>query len=224
MGVLSCLAESNAQNQLAIATGLVSLQGLGPEEAKEQLSKMVTEFSEAADIRGAIARAGAVARGDEGDEGGGGLGAKSSGTARKSVKKSSRRKSEAAGWDPKKGFVKAAPTGEGTPPGEGGELGSIPEGAPVAASSGKSATSRGGKKPGLSIAGAATALKASEKLKAPGPPSSTRGKKKVSSLSGPSPPAPHPPHPPQRASYPPLLAAALAAARAGACALMRAAL
>ena len=67
VGVLACLAQNNSQNQLAIATGLVALQGLAPEDSKDHLSRMVQEFTDATDLSSAIARAAAFARGDEGD-------------------------------------------------------------------------------------------------------------------------------------------------------------
>ena len=51
VGALSCLAENDPSNQLAIATGLVGLLALEGEEAKEQLALMVRQFSETTDIR-----------------------------------------------------------------------------------------------------------------------------------------------------------------------------
>ena len=67
VGVLSCLAANDTSNQLAIATGLVALQGLAPEEAKEQLAVMVADFQNAPDIKAAIARAGSTVRGSDSD-------------------------------------------------------------------------------------------------------------------------------------------------------------
>jgi len=62
VNVLSCLALNDASNQLAIATGLVALQDLGSEGARGKLTQMVSQFSEASDMRTAIAEAGREAR------------------------------------------------------------------------------------------------------------------------------------------------------------------
>ena len=54
VGALSCLAQNDSSNQLAIATGLVHLLGLSPTESQEKLKEVVAQFADATDIRRAI--------------------------------------------------------------------------------------------------------------------------------------------------------------------------
>ena len=67
-GALGCLAESDVSNQLAIATGLVGLLGLGSALAQEFVTKMLIQFSQDSDLQrgaricSAIVEAGAIER------------------------------------------------------------------------------------------------------------------------------------------------------------------
>ena len=62
VGALSCLAQNDPHNQLAIATGLVALLGSGSAEGQEHVTRMLIKFAEAPDNRAAIAEAGAIER------------------------------------------------------------------------------------------------------------------------------------------------------------------
>jgi len=66
VGALSVLAENDPSNQLAIATGLVALLGLEPDEAKEHLDSLLKTFAEATDLRAAITTAGLAPAGEGG--------------------------------------------------------------------------------------------------------------------------------------------------------------
>lgn len=60
MGALLCLAFKEPSNQLAIATGLVALVGVGSCESQEFATRMLLQFAQRPSNRKAIAQAGAV--------------------------------------------------------------------------------------------------------------------------------------------------------------------
>ena len=63
VGALSCLAQGDPSNQLAIATGLVTLLGAGSAEGQVHVTQMLLKFAaENEDNRRAIAEAGAIER------------------------------------------------------------------------------------------------------------------------------------------------------------------
>jgi vacuolar protein 8 len=62
VGALTCLANNDTSNQLAIATGLVALLGSGSAEGQVHVTQMLIKFAETADNRAAIAKAGAILR------------------------------------------------------------------------------------------------------------------------------------------------------------------
>ena len=95
VGVLSCLAQSDASYRLAVATGLVTLQRLAPEQAKEQVNAVLAELGQAQQAGGAAGGGGEqaasaiaevislAAKKARAVPGAGGVGARKSGVARR---------------------------------------------------------------------------------------------------------------------------------------------